>query len=1233
MTGTADDASLELAAPSMLDGQSLVGQLQTLAELRSSGSLTEGEFSLAKTHLLRRLAAADAPAPEPQQPPTVAAALSPPAVAPARGLLPVLAAAVGGGSTGDAIDASSTQPPPLFPPSAAAMDDAVARLVVVLSGDDERARLSALRSLHADRRTLCSALSGGSDDGLCAEMVRSIGAVLHVPCGRSSRRLAALLLVACGSSAADGHEPTTLSSATWNWLFALDAPEPGMALVLEALPDADLCQSLDAIAFGRPERWRAIFSAAPSPAPSPSRSESPTPALGGMPPQRWLAILIRLCLACMSTPSQLTLLRSRFGHGAGLAEVLADAALPHASKQRATAAASTDAGSVYDPQFGDVGAHAARLLALRLLAVPICGAQLSTDTLSKVVEVLRDASVEGASSVRIGIVGVAGLFGLATQLFARAKGAGRAAGAVISAIAAVVGQPAGPRWPEVARCYVLHALGLLLCQPRSTLPVAAVVVPPLLGQFRVGYNLQSLDVLLHLVVHPRLGPNSALDILHWLEPLCLGDALHGRAATVPVLLLLERFAGRRREEARRQSQLANDPRYTSEDTVRGALEAGREQYRSVDDGWGAYTFLQGGKHGVHRPLPSVDGNAVDSARNLGDGEDDRLEHVPEKVLRCVRRLAAATVSAVKILAPGEASGPGGALGEFTATQQGAWVRATLAVELLNKLAQLQDSVISAAVLDCMGELQSPAALTHSSGAPSAGMRRQMVSAGASMLAVQRALDMMERTCEADALWGSEGDGGRWARSLSNKARSVGPTGAFPQRADRTAAVAEIMAEGSGPRLSIRDGAVSAPLPEPQHHILDHDVEQGQRMEQPVSSGEGAVVPLPPLQGAAARMRRKPANGSDVVTTIFEDSRELHSASSSMVGYDRPDDAFSRGSVRTAERRRPHKRAHTSLGHTPDVSSARSDAITVHLPQIASAAVDSPMNKPTEATQGAADADASYHQGSFDRLITGLEQRVAAASGQVNDLKRRLERSVLELERRAQNSQQAGDPWRGVIDGRIQKLQRDLRGALLRERKALQSLELAAAQQDHSRLPLEVGVEVPVKDGYIKEQHLQQFTQAQSEPVFSNADIAEAERLASDAVMFSNERHFQRQVSSEDEDEAEEGSDAEHDYDDKEEYDENESIGEEEAYDSGAEYTDNDNPYHDEDENSIEDASETDDYGSAEEDPQAVDDLQQASRGAKLEHHTHDLDGMLHAELAVRRALYSYPSFDGQVFRI
>jgi hypothetical protein len=43
----------------------------------------------------------------------------------------------------------------------------------------------------------------------------------------------------------------------------------------------------------------------------------------------------------------------------------------------------------------------------------------------------------------------------------------------------------------------------------------------------------------------------------------------------------------------------------------------------------------------------------------------------------------------------------------------------------------------------------------------------------------------------------------------------------------------------------------------------------------------------------------------------------------------------------------------------------------------------------------------------------------------------------------------GDPWRGVIEGRIRKLQRDMRSATARERKALQALELATTQQQNA----------------------------------------------------------------------------------------------------------------------------------------------------------------------------------------
>lgn len=55
----------------------------------------------------------------------------------------------------------------------------------------------------------------------------------------------------------------------------------------------------------------------------------------------------------------------------------------------------------------------------------ICGAQLTLNTVGQAVAALRDASVEGAYSVRIGVVGVAGLFGLATHVLPRRQGASR----------------------------------------------------------------------------------------------------------------------------------------------------------------------------------------------------------------------------------------------------------------------------------------------------------------------------------------------------------------------------------------------------------------------------------------------------------------------------------------------------------------------------------------------------------------------------------------------------------------------------------------------------------------------------------------------------------------------------------------------------------------------------------------------------------------------------------------
>eukprot|EP01043_Picozoa_sp_COSAG02_P036468 COSAG02_NODE_2672_length_8274_cov_3.014537_2_plen_1543_part_00 len=1102
----------------------------------------------------------------------------------ARGseLLPVLAAAVGGGlsSESDTGDAGSTG----GAPSVGAVNDAVVRLASVLTGDDERARLGALRSLHSDSHTLCCALSGSGDESLCAELVRNVGSVLRAPCGQTSRRLAASLLIACGSSAEDGRDSSVLSLATWNWLLAPDAAEPGIAIVLEALPDVDLLQSLDAIAFRRAGRWRAMFSAASSaPVLSSSQMASPPPALECMSPQRWLAVLIRLCLACMGTPSHLTLLRSRFGEdSSALAEVLAGAALPHASRQKATAAASTAAGSVYDPQFGDVGAHAARLLALRLLAVPICGGQLTPDTLGQVVAVLRDASVEGASSVRIGIVGVAGLFGLATQILPRAKGAGRAAGTVISAIAAVVGQPTGPRWPEVARCYVLHALGQLLSQRSAALAAAAVVVPPLLGQFRVGYNLQSFDVLLHLVVHPRLGPNSALDILHWLEPLCLGDALHGRAATVPVLLLLDRFAGRRREDARQESQLANDPRYTSEATVRGSLLAQPEQrYRSFDDGWGGSTFLLHAKPSTHRAHPTVGVDADNCGPMSDDAGDTGVDKVAEKVLRCVGRLASAAVSAVEILGSG-VTASGGQLDVNAMRQQGAWVRATLALELLNKLALLHDSAISAAVLEHTGELRSSSAMVHASDLVITGRHSQ--TAGVSMIAVQRALNIMERTCEADVLWSTEGDGGRWARKLSNQARSLS---AQPVRS--IGKLPDPMADRSVLSTNIRDGAVSAPPAAPQYPNSSEDNHvHGQAKEQAVHSSRDAVVSLPPIPGSASE----------------EDSLEALCPSIFTAGNARLTDVSPHEPVFVESERCSQNRAHMSLEHR--VNSTRSESMPVHLPQIAPTAGTSAQQNPTEAAGSVLNAGTSHHVGRFDRLIADLEQRSAAASKQVNDLKRRLERSVVELERRSaarRTVQQGGDPWRGVIEGRIRKLQRDMRGALAREHKARQALQLAATQQEQGgRVLNEEGVGEP--------------SAKKKAGRFSSA--------------MADERRFQLHDDDEYGTEDGGGGAGEDEYQKEQE--------EAEAYERDAEfidaggvpivsamhslYQDEQDIEHecstDEGANGAVDEMESDLYGGIRKDPldiAVVRDRQLAQHGVELEHQIHDLDAVLQSELA------------------
>jgi hypothetical protein len=71
--------------------------------------------------------------------------------------------------------------------------------------------------------------------------------------------------------------------------------------------------------------------------------------------------------------------------------------------------------------------------------------------------------------------------------------------------------------------------------------LAQLVPRPLLRQLQGGYNSQSLELLVEIARQPRLPPGMACELLTWLTGLALGDPLHGRLATVPMLILLGRL--------------------------------------------------------------------------------------------------------------------------------------------------------------------------------------------------------------------------------------------------------------------------------------------------------------------------------------------------------------------------------------------------------------------------------------------------------------------------------------------------------------------------------------------------------------------------------------------------------------------------------------------------------------------------------------------------------------------
>ena len=132
--------------------------------------------------------------------------------------------------------------------------------------------------------------------------------------------------------------------------------------------------------------------------------------------------------------------------------------------------------------------------------------------------------------------------------------------------------------------------------------------------------------------------------------------MHARAATVPVLLLLERFAGRRREEGRRGSQLPNDPRYTDEATARSNRAAPtesavpRQRSTLADESWGAV----GGSSLARN-------SAAESVSQAGSG-----------VIEAVVRLADSAIACAATMPPMDKANEGGDEGYanyFSAAQE------------------------------------------------------------------------------------------------------------------------------------------------------------------------------------------------------------------------------------------------------------------------------------------------------------------------------------------------------------------------------------------------------------------------------------------------------------------------------------------------------------------------------------------------------------------------------------
>ena len=93
---------------------------------------------------------------------------------------------------------------------------------------------------------------------------------------------------------------------------------------------------------------------------------------------------------------------------------------------------------------------------------------------------------------------------------------------------------------EFVRQFVAHNMAQLM-RRHQDLPVG-VLIEPLLRQVAMhGYNNLDFDFFVFLARHSRLEVRHVLQLLDLINGLCVVDALHGRLASIPYLVILDRF--------------------------------------------------------------------------------------------------------------------------------------------------------------------------------------------------------------------------------------------------------------------------------------------------------------------------------------------------------------------------------------------------------------------------------------------------------------------------------------------------------------------------------------------------------------------------------------------------------------------------------------------------------------------------------------------------------------------